>query len=104
MVKPVQVPSLSRLSPDTLAALIPEQSLGVFGSLDKLPPREVREINSMCGHGMVSFNLIKKVIEEVKLGRMTPEQGAHLLAKPCECGAFNLTRARQVLEAVRMKG
>jgi len=81
-----------------------EQSLGLFGDLDRLPPREVREINSMCGHGMVSFNLIKKVIEEVKLERMTPEQGAHLLAKPCECGAFNPTRARQLLEALRMKG
>ena len=81
-----------------------EQSLGVFGRKDRLPPREVVEINSMCGHGMVSFNLIKKVIEEVKLERMTPEQGAYHLAKPCECGAFNPTRARLLLEALRMKG
>ncbi|MBI5119186.1 hypothetical protein HZA56_22190, partial [Candidatus Poribacteria bacterium] len=58
-----------------------EQSLGVFGRTDRLPPREVVEINSMCGHGMVSFNLIKKVIDEIKLARMTPEQGAYLLAK-----------------------
>ncbi len=81
-----------------------EQSLGVFGSLDRLPPREVREINSMCGHGMVSFNLIKKVIDEVKLQRMTPEEGAYHLAKPCECGAFNPARARQLLETLRMRG
>jgi hypothetical protein len=81
-----------------------EQSLGVFGRTDRLPPRELVEINSMCGHGMVSFNLIKKVIEEVKLNRMTPEQGAYHLAKPCECAAFNPTRARQMLEALRMKG
>jgi hypothetical protein len=81
-----------------------EQSLGVFGKTDRLPPREVLEINTMCGHGMVSFNLIKKIIEEVKLERMTPEQGAYHLAKPCECGAFNPTRARHMLEALRMKG
>jgi len=81
-----------------------EQSLGVFGRTDRLPPREVVEINTMCGHGMVSFNLIKKVIEEVKLERMTPDEGAYQLAKPCECGAFNPTRARQMLEALRMKG
>jgi hypothetical protein len=81
-----------------------EQSLGVFGKTDRLPPREIVEINTMCGHGMVSFNLIKKIIEEVKLERMTPEQGAYHLAKPCECGAFNPTRARQMLEALRMKG
>ena len=81
-----------------------EQSLGVWGSLDKLPPREMREINSMCGHGMVSFNLIKKIVEEVKLERMTPEEGAFYLAKPCECGAFNPTRAGQLLETLRLKG
>jgi len=81
-----------------------EQSLGVFGKRAKLPPQEMVEINSLCGHGMVSFNLIKKVSDEVKLGRMTPEQGAYLLAKPCECGAFNPVRARQVLESLRMKG
>ncbi len=81
-----------------------EQSLGVMGKTDRLPPREIVEINTMCGHGMVSFNLIKKVVEEVKLERMTPEDGAYHLAKPCECGAFNPTRARQMLEALRLKG
>lgn len=80
-----------------------EQSLGVFGRNDRLPPREVVELNSMCGHGMVSFNLIKKVIDEVKLGRMTPEQGSYLLAKPCECAAFNPTRAKNLLEQLRKK-
>ena len=81
-----------------------EQSLGVMGNTDRLPEREIVEINTMCGHGMVSFNLIKKVIEEVKLERMTPEDGAYHLTKPCECGAFNPTRARRMLEALRMKG
>ena len=81
-----------------------EQSLGTFGRTEKLPPKELVEINSLCGHGMVSFNLIKKVSDEVKLGRLTPEEGAYLLAKPCECGAFNPTRARHVLEALRLKG
>ncbi|RJP67003.1 MAG: hypothetical protein C4532_15405 [Candidatus Abyssobacteria bacterium SURF_17] len=80
-----------------------EQSLGVFGRTDRLPSREVVEINSMCGHGMVSFNLIKKIIDEIKLDRMTPEQGADLLAKPCECAAFNPTRARKLLETLRQK-
>jgi hypothetical protein len=81
-----------------------EQSLGIFGRKDRLPPREIVEMNTMCGHGMVSFNLIKKIVEEVKLGRLTPEDGAYYLAKPCECGAFNPSRARQILEELRMKG
>jgi hypothetical protein len=40
-----------------------EDSLGVFGNTQMLPPWPVVEINSMCGHGLVSFNLIKKVNE-----------------------------------------
>jgi hypothetical protein len=81
-----------------------EQSLGIFGRKDRLPPREIVEMNTMCGHGMVSFNLIKKILEEVKAGRMTVQDGAYHLAKPCECGAFNPTRAKELLENLRMKG
>ena len=40
-----------------------EQSLGIWGAKDRLPEREVLELNTMCGHGMVSFNLIRKLIE-----------------------------------------
>jgi hypothetical protein len=43
-------------------------------------------------------------IENMAMRRVDPEQGAYLLAKPCEWGAFNPIRARQVLEALRMKG
>jgi hypothetical protein len=81
-----------------------EHSLGVFGKTQMLPPWPIVEINSMCGHGLVSFNLIKKVVDEVKAERMTPEEGAFQLAKPCECGAFNPTRAQQLLEKLRMHG
>lgn len=81
-----------------------EQSIGVFGQTDKLPPREIVEISTLCGHGLVSFNLIKKVLEEIKLGRMTPDRGAWHLARPCQCGAFNPTRARELLEAMTLKG
>jgi len=81
-----------------------EQSLGVFGKTELLPAREIVEMNSLCGHGLVAFNLIQKVLEEVKLERMTPEEGALQLARPCECGVFNPNRARQLLELLRRKG
>ena len=81
-----------------------EQSLGIFGKKAKLPPSQILEINTLCGHGLVSFNLIKKILDEVKLEHMTPEEGAYHLAKPCECGAFNLTRARELLEELRFRG
>ena len=81
-----------------------EHSLGIWGAKDRLPEREVLEFNTMCGHGMVSFNLIRKMIEQVRLRRMTPKQAARMLAKCCECGAFNPARAEALFERMREQG
>ena len=78
-----------------------EHSLGFWGSKDRLPEREILEFNTMCGHGMVSFNLIRKMIEYVKLRRLTPKKAAKIMAKCCECGAFNPIRAEILLEKAR---
>lgn len=78
-----------------------EHSLGFWGSKDRLPEREILEINTMCGHGMVSFNFIRKMIDYVKLRRLTPQKAAKLMAKCCECGAFNPIRAEMLLEKIR---
>jgi hypothetical protein len=75
-----------------------EHSLGVWGAKDRLPEREILEVNTLCGHGMVSFNLIRKMVEYVKLRRLTPQKAANIMAKCCECGAFNPVRAEQLLE------
>ena len=75
-----------------------EQSLGFRGSTDRLPEREILELNTQCGHGMVSFSLIRKMIEQVKLRRLTPEHGATIMAKCCECGVFNPVLAAALLE------
>jgi hypothetical protein len=76
-------------------------SLGLWGSKDWLPEREILEFNTMCGHGMVSFNLIRKMIEYVKLRRLTSKKAAKIMAKCCECGAFNPVRAEMLLEKIR---
>ena len=81
-----------------------EHSLGFWGSKDRLPEREILEFNTMCGHGMVSFNLIRKMIEYVKLRRLTPRKAAKIMAKCCECGAFNPVRAEILLEKARKGG
>jgi len=81
-----------------------EHSLGFWGSKDRLPEREILEFNSMCGHGMVSFNLIRKMIEHVKLRRLTPRKAAKIMAKCCECGIFNPVRAEVLLEKARKGG
>lgn len=75
-----------------------EHSLGIWGAKDRLPEREILEVNTLCGHGLVSFNLIRKMVEYVKLRRLTSQKAAHIMAKCCECGAFNPVRAEQLLE------
>jgi len=78
-----------------------EHSVGFWGSTDRLPERETMEFNTMCGHGMVSFNLIRKMIDYVKLRRLTPKKAATIMARCCECGVFNPARAELLLEKVR---
>ena len=78
-----------------------EHSLGFWGSTNRLPEREVMEFNTMCGHGMVSFNLVRKMIDYVKLRRLTPKKAATVMARCCECGVFNPARAELLLEKVR---
>jgi hypothetical protein len=78
-----------------------EHSVGFWGATDRLPEREILEFNTMCGHGMVSFNLIRKMIEYVKLRRLTPKKAAKIMAKCCECGVFNPVRAETLLEKIK---
>ena len=50
---------------------------------------------------MISFNFIRKMVEYVKLRRLTPKKAARIMAKCCECGAFNPVRAEKLLEKIR---
>jgi hypothetical protein len=79
-----------------------EHSLGIMGRTERLPTSQILEINTLCGHGMVSYNLIKKVIDLVKLGKLTSKQGAAMLARPCACAVFNPRRAEELLERARV--
>jgi hypothetical protein len=75
-----------------------EQSLGFWGANDLLPDRDVMTISTLCGHGLVSFNFIHKMIEAVRMRRLTPEEAAKTMGKFCECGVFNTVRAERLLE------
>jgi hypothetical protein len=77
-----------------------EHSLGFWGARDRLPEREVLEINTLCGHGLVSFSLIRKMMEQVRMRRLTPREAAEIMGRCCECGVFNTTRAERLLEKV----
>ncbi len=78
-----------------------EYSVGFHGALDKLPERPVLELSTMCGHSMVSPNLVRKMLDCVREGRRTPEQAAACMGRFCSCGIFNPARAIRMLEAVR---
>lgn len=74
-----------------------EYSLGVHGARNRLPEPGILEITTMCGHGLVSFNLARRLAREVKAGRRTAEQAAKELARQCICGVFNPVRAAALL-------
>ncbi|MDA8216802.1 MAG: hypothetical protein M0Z94_04210 [Dehalococcoidales bacterium] len=80
-----------------------EHSLGILGRTERLPTRQILELTTMCGHGMISHNHARKMIDWVKMGKLTPRQAARYLARPCVCGAFNVDRAEELLaKAVEM--
>jgi hypothetical protein len=78
-------------------------SLGFEGAIEKLPNTQLLKLTTMCGHGMISASLAKKMIDWVKEGRRTPEQAVTYMARFCSCGVFNPLRAKRILEDARKK-
>ena len=78
-------------------------SLGIWGKTEKLPDDEVLEVATMCGHAMISANLIKSMVDEIKAGRKTPDEAAKVLAPQCACGIFNPARAAKLMAAMAQK-
>lgn len=78
-------------------------SLGFEGKTEKLPNSQVLTLSTMCGHGMISHSLAKKMIDWVKEGRRTPDQAVTYMARFCSCGVFNPSRAKRMLEDARTK-
>jgi len=80
-----------------------EYSLGFFGQTDRMADRQTLELATMCGHGMLSFGFVQKLMEWVKQGRRSPEQASTTLARFCSCGIFNPTRACRLLEDAKKR-
>jgi hypothetical protein len=78
-------------------------SLGFEGKTEKLPSTQLLKLTTMCGHGMVSQSLAKKMIDWVKEGRRTPSEAVTYMARFCSCGVFNPVRAKRILEEARKK-
>jgi hypothetical protein len=75
-------------------------SLGVWGNREKLPDPKVTEVTTMCGHGLVSFNLVQSLVKEIRRGKKTLEEAAETLARPCVCGVVNPRRTAELLRAM----
>jgi hypothetical protein len=80
-----------------------EYSLGFCGRVDRLPDATVLELATMCGHGMVSANFVKKMIDWVKENRRSSAEVARTMARFCSCGVFNISRAERILDEARTK-
>jgi len=76
-------------------------SLGFEGKTEKIPNSQVATLSTMCGNGMISHSLAKKMIDFVKENRRSPEQAATYLSRFCSCGIFNPSRAKRILEDAR---
>jgi hypothetical protein len=75
-------------------------SLGTWGKKEKLPDPKITEVTTMCGHGLVSFNLVQSLLKEVRRGKKTLAEASETLARPCVCGVFNTRRAAELLQAL----
>ena len=83
------------LSPHSL-----DFSGGIWGNTKKLPSKEVQEVTTMCGHGMVASNLVKSLVDDLKAGQITADEAGKELAKQCACGIFNPARAAELLQGM----
>ena len=75
----------------------------IWGKRDKLPPDEILEVTTMCGHAMVATNLVQSLIDEIKAGERSAEDAGKELARVCECGIFNPVRAAELLRELASK-
>jgi hypothetical protein len=73
-------------------------SLGFRGKQSLLPAGEVLELTTMCGHSLVASRLVQSVMAKVRSGKLSPREGAMVLARPCPCGIFNTQRCAELLE------
>jgi len=75
-----------------------EYSLKTNDPHDHLPDSQTLGLSTMCGHGMVSNNMARKMLDMVREGRRTPEEAATTLMRFCPCGVFNPDRAVRLLK------
>lgn len=74
-----------------------DYSLGIWGNRNKLPADEILEVTTMCGHALVSSDLVTLLVKRIKKRDISVEDACKKLARLCECGIFNTIRAAELL-------
>ena len=75
------------------------QSLGIIGNKEKLASDEIREITTMCGHGLIAARLVDKSIKDIQAGTANAKKISLQLSRLCLCGIFNPTRCTELMTA-----
>lgn len=73
-------------------------SLDIWGKKEKLPPEEILELLTMCGHSLISKTLVKETVAKLRQGKISLEKAAAQVGHPCICGIYNPERAKTILE------
>ena len=73
-------------------------SLGILGNTGSLPAADLRQYTTMCGHGMISPDLIRDIIRKVKTRKITAWEGSLNMVHPCICGIVNPHRSEALLK------
>jgi len=72
-------------------------SLGFWGQSEKLPPREVLEITTMCGHGLVAAGLVWHLAEKMRREGLPAAAACQEMRRMCICDIFNHVRAEELM-------
>jgi hypothetical protein len=73
-------------------------SLGIWGKTELLSNESDLGITTMCGHCMITPQLVKYLRRQIGAGKMKPDDAAKKIAGGCICGAFNPARATQLFK------
>jgi hypothetical protein len=82
------------------AGIVPHSrdfSAGIWGRTDKLARQELLECTTMCGHAMISANLVDDIVKRIKAGVINTRQGSIEMGRVCCCGIYNPVRAERIL-------
>lgn len=74
-------------------------SLGFWGNTSKLPPKNILEITTMCGHSLISPNLVWDMAQRVSKGFPVAD-ATEKVAKRCACDIVNGKRCELLLEKI----